>query len=183
MAQAPKPSRHTCKRRLREALRRMPAKRNSEEGQLQEVDPQKEKRLRSNLTTYFQRQVSGYYAKTTEKERKEVKGHQDHYMTLAEADKNEFAKAFQSNKHTKNLQWMKDYTDSLTTKRFSTEKKKAKYMTRSFAIKGYMHDALWSVGASPIRDISWGVPPCGTWWAAGHLLPHIIRTFAGVVTP
>ena len=134
MAQAPKPSRHTCKRRLREALRRMPAKRKSEEEQLQEVDPQTEKRMRSNLTTYFQRQVSGYYAKTTEKERKEVKGHQDHYVKLSETEKNEFAKAFQSNKHTKNLQWMKDYTDSLVTKRASKETAKEKYMTRSFAI-------------------------------------------------
>jgi hypothetical protein len=188
MAQAPKPSRHTCKRRLREALRKMPAKKRSEEEQVQEESGDKKRKLmRNNLTTYFSRQVSGYYSKTTEEDRKTCKMYKDQYQNMAEADKLEFAKAFQSNKQTKNVQWMKDFSDSLVTARKSTETAKEKYMTRTFALKGYMHDAMWSVGASPIRDISWGLPPYvelgGLPPYAGHLLPHIIRTFVGIVTP
>ena len=131
---SPKPSRHTCKRRLREALRRMAVKRKSAE----RTEEEKNSYLKNNLTTYFQRQVSGYYSKTSEEDRKLCETHQLQYKAMADHDKLDFAKSFQANKQTKSFQWMKDFTDRLVTRKKSVETTKQKYMTRSFAIKGSM---------------------------------------------
>lgn len=112
-----------------------------------------ETQMKNNLTTYFERQVSGFYSNTSEEDRLVASKSQAHYKQMDDHEKFEFAKAFQANKHSKQIQWMKDFTDTLVTKKKTTEAGTEKYMTRSFAIKGYMPDALWSVGASPIMEI------------------------------
>ena len=42
--------------------------------------------------------------------------------------------AFKANKRTNTLQWMKEYTDSVVTKKTTKNSATEKYMTRSFAI-------------------------------------------------
>ena len=105
--------------------------------------------LKNNLTTYFRRQASGFYTKTSPEDQAVAKEAQQKYKAMSNAHKTEFAKAFQANKGTKNFQWMKDFCDTLQTKKITSDTAVEKYMTRSFAIKWCMHDALLSVGASP----------------------------------
>jgi transcription termination factor NusB len=114
----------------------------------QDQDPNAKAR-KNNLCTYFQRQASGFYSKTTEEDRALAKQSQTQYKAMPDNEKIEFAKAFQANKHSKHFQWMKDFTDSLVTRKKTLDAAVEKYMTRSFAIKGYMHDALLSVGGIP----------------------------------
>lgn len=56
------------------------------------------------------------------------------YETMNDAQKLEFAMAFKANKRTSTFQWMKEYTDSLVTKKTTQNSATEKYMTRSFAI-------------------------------------------------
>jgi transcription termination factor NusB len=107
--------------------------------------------LKNNLCTYFKRQSEGLYAKTTEEDKALAKKAQTQYQAMPDNEKIQFAKAFQANKHSKNFQWVKDFTDSLVAKKKTLDAGVEKYMTRSFAIKGYMYDALLSVGASPTK--------------------------------
>ena len=122
--------------------------------------------MKNNLTTYFQRQSSGYYKKTTEADKLKVEQAQTRYMAMPEDDKLDFAKSFQNNKGQKGFQWMKDFTDSLEIKKKTTESQVEKYMTRIFAIKGPVVPIVvrggfpqeltclgFSMGASPIWNV------------------------------
>ena len=57
--------------------------------------------LKNNLSTYFRRQVSGFYTKTGEEDRQLAKKAQAQYKAMSDNEKLEFAQAFQSNKHNK----------------------------------------------------------------------------------
>ena len=100
-----------------------------------------DKVLKNNLTTYFRRQASGFYKNTSEEDVAIAKNSQTQYKGMSKTEQLAFAKAFQANKHSKSFQWMKDFTDSLSVKTQTSDKALEKYMTRSFAIKGYMRDA------------------------------------------
>ena len=90
--------------------------------------------LKKNLVTYFRRQVGGHRVKTSEDDRNIIKKCQGAYHGMGEAQKLEFAQAFKANKRSGSFQWMKEYTESLVTRKTTTTAAREKYMTRSFAI-------------------------------------------------
>jgi hypothetical protein len=94
------------------------------------------KAMKNNLTTYFQRQSTGHFKKTSEGDRLKIQQAQGQYLAMNEDDKLDFAKSFQNNRGQKGFLWMKEFTDSLEIKKKTTESALEKYMTRSFAIKG-----------------------------------------------
>ena len=106
----------------------------------EEVD-ETNKTLKNNLCTYFRRQTNGFYKNTSEEEQSIARNSQTQYKGMSKTEQIAFAKAFQANKHSKSFQWIKDFTDTLQTKTKTSDKAVEKYMTRSFAIKGYMRDA------------------------------------------
>ena len=134
----------------------MANKRKSSE--IPQGDDEQTKVLKNNLCTYFRRQASGFYKNTTDEERAQIKDAQQKYKAMSNAEKTDFAKAFQANKHSKSFQWMKEFVDTLQTKKNTSDSALEKYMTRSFAIKGCMRDTLLSVGAFP-TIIIWRMPP------------------------
>ena len=156
---SPRPSRHTCRdsKESRERMAVVAAKRKTECAPQDEPSAKVQTVLKNNLSTYFQRQASGWYVKTTPEQKCQAMAAQAQYKTMSETSRMDFVKAFQANKHSKNFQWMKEFTDTLVIKNKTTDVARHKYMTRSFAIKGYMHDALWSLGASPMKACF--VPP------------------------
>ena len=93
-----------------------------------------EQTIKNNLQTFFRRQVGGHMVRTSPEDKVLINNGKKAYETMNGAQKLESAMAFKANKRTSTFQWMKEYTDSLVTKKNTTITAMEKYMTRSFAI-------------------------------------------------
>lgn len=147
-----------------------------------EACPEKmaETRMKADLSTYFKRATTGFYKKITPEDKKTLEDGQHKYQNMTASDQLEFAKCFQANKKSKGFGWVREFTDSLTIKKKTSEGGLQKYMTRSFAT--YRGSLMpWSMGASPMRALScirqWGLPPIGLWWASPSMVALILHDF------
>ncbi len=107
------------------------------EGEQPEAQPQRKlarytgPELRSQCTHYFSRIVEGKVEKATSEEIEQAKLALATMKKLDETGKLDFAKAFYSNKCSKNFGFVKDYSERVIASKTVTEKIEENYMTRT----------------------------------------------------
>ncbi len=101
------------------------------EGQLAQKPRYSDGQLRSQCTEFFSRVATGKVAKATTVQVAEAHEALETMASLDERDKTEFAKAFYSNKGTKDFGFVKDYTQKVTAVKKVSQDLEENYFTRT----------------------------------------------------